>query len=113
MTVILLDDEPSKAVAPVLARLWFFCCSLSEGERDLLRVDSASGMFEFSPRVLLLAFVFLNGLKWVWGAEGLGETREWSDGDGRRGCEGSARMEDGETYKPAGHTSRFGTRAGD
>ena len=39
----LLADGPSRAYAPVLARLWFFFCSESDGERDLLRVDS-SGM---------------------------------------------------------------------
>lgn len=31
-------------VAPVLARLCCFCCSLSEGERERFRVESASGM---------------------------------------------------------------------
>lgn len=39
----LLADGPSRTYVPVLGRLWFFFWSESDGERDLLRVDS-SGM---------------------------------------------------------------------
>lgn len=86
--------EPSKAVAPVLARLCFFCCSLSEGERDLLRVDSTSGMVGRQvQRVFVLALVSQMYLDWIGfgpdGEEAWGGVRGacvwWSDVDGRKG----------------------------
>ena len=43
--ILVCESFPSD-VAPVLARLCFGC-SESEGERDLLRVESASGMVKF------------------------------------------------------------------
>ena len=43
---LLLESSEASAAPPVLARLCFGC-SESEGERDLLRVESASGMVKF------------------------------------------------------------------
>jgi len=45
---LLAVTSSEEAAAPVFARLWCFCCSLSEGERDLLRFESSSGIANFS-----------------------------------------------------------------
>lgn len=42
--VLLAVTSSEEAAVPVFARLWCFCSSLSEGERDLLRFESASGI---------------------------------------------------------------------
>jgi len=74
----------SKAVPPVLTRLWCFCCSLSDGERDLLRVDSASGMvvIQFKNLYQLLCG-FKAQMDWI----GFGERIPiWGGSDGHVGC---------------------------
>ena len=43
--VLCVCESSEVEVAPVLARLWCFCCSESDGDRDRLRFEStASGM---------------------------------------------------------------------
>ena len=52
----------------MLARFGCFCCSESEGERDRLRFESASGMGQFS----LLSFSDTDWVQGLGGRGGLG-----------------------------------------
>jgi hypothetical protein len=62
--------EASSDVTPVLGLLWcFWCWSLSEGERDRLRVESAaSGMTDFSQCFQILS-VLVGGMRWERGLD--------------------------------------------
>jgi hypothetical protein len=62
----LVPDSSEADVPPVLARLCCFCWSLSEGERDRLRFESASGMANVFSLWLIDFFSVSRSLDFSW-----------------------------------------------
>lgn len=100
---------------PVFGRLWCFWCSVSEGDLDLFRLESAaSGMTEFSQRASSRDYLSCkkrNGWGERFGLEGGVDRMEklWEVADVRRGIDGCWRED--EIY--GAHTLLGGGGEGD
>jgi len=107
--VLLVGESSEVDAVPVLARLWCFCCSVSDGDRDRLRFASASGManlvygyFLKVRRIGRFKACYVGGERRL----GIGILNKvvWSDGGSGDGGEGDARMEEASRQQGSTHT---------